>query len=248
MIELLMPPELALSIVGLLLGVSFFASFITAAFGLGGGAVLLALMAILLPPAALIPVHGVVQLGSNLGRAGTMLRHVVWASLPAFTVGSLIGVALGGVLAVNFPPWMVQVGIGCFIIWSVLARPPRWMATNAGLTGTISSFLTMFFGATGVFVAVFTKSLGLSRHGLVSTHAALMTVQHGLKSVMFAVLGFAFAPWAGLIIGMILFGLLGTLAGRQVLNRLTDHRFMLALNGILLVTAARLIWAGLTGE
>jgi hypothetical protein len=41
------------------------------AFGIGGGAALLAVMASLVPPAALIPVHGVVQVGSNLGRALT---------------------------------------------------------------------------------------------------------------------------------------------------------------------------------
>ncbi len=47
---------------------SFVGSFITAAFGIGGGALLLAIMATLMPPAALIPVHGVVQAGSNAGR------------------------------------------------------------------------------------------------------------------------------------------------------------------------------------
>lgn len=50
--------------------------------------------------------------------------------------------------------------------------------------GAISSFLTMFFGATGLFVASFTKSLKLPCDH-VATQAALMTVQHGVKTIAF---------------------------------------------------------------
>ncbi len=246
MIDLLMPPDVSAGVVTALLALSFGASFITAAFGLGGGSVMLASMAVLLPPTALIPIHGAVQTGSCVGRAATMLRHVVWERMPTFALGSGIGVVIGGMIAVNIPPWMVQVGVGLFIIWSVLSRPPEWVRKRALLTGLISSILTMFFGATGVFVATFTKAQNLGRHGLVATHAALMTVQHGLKVGMFAALGFAYLPWAGLIGGMILFGLAGTMSGQLVLNRLTDKRFMWALNAILLATALRLVWSGLT--
>lgn len=68
----LLPPDVAAPIVALLLGTSFLASLITVAFGIGGGALLLAVMAVTMPPAALIPVHGVVQVGSNLGRAESL--------------------------------------------------------------------------------------------------------------------------------------------------------------------------------
>ncbi len=51
-----------------LFAASFAGSFITVTFGLGGGVLVLALMASVLPTAALIPVHGVVQLGSKLFR------------------------------------------------------------------------------------------------------------------------------------------------------------------------------------
>lgn len=39
-------------------------------------------------------------------------------------------------------------------------------------------------------------------------------------------------------------GVAGTLAGRLVLNRIVDCRFLLILDAILLVLALRLIWAG----
>ena len=67
-----------------LVATSFAASLITVAFGIGGGGVLLAVMAILVPPAALIPTHGVIQIGSNLGRALITFGRIFWPAIPAF--------------------------------------------------------------------------------------------------------------------------------------------------------------------
>ncbi len=229
-----------------LLAASFAGSFATVALGIGGGSLMLAVMATLLPPAALIPVHGVVQLGSNVLRAALLLRQMHWPPFAAFAAGTLGGVALGGPIVVSLPPAIVQIGVGAFVIWSVLLNPPAWLSRAAGLTGLISSFLTMFFGATGVFVANFTKSLALGREAHVATHAGLMTLQHLAKILAFGLLGFAYGPWAwiiGLLIGV---GFLGTLAGRLVLVKLTDARFKLALDAILILISLRLIWAGVT--
>jgi uncharacterized membrane protein YfcA len=112
------------------------------------------------------------------------------------------------------------------------------------ITGTFSSFLTMFFGGTGPFVATYVKAQKLDRHAHVASHAMLMTVQHLLKTVAFGFLGFAFSTWAGLIGLLIVFGLLGTLVGRLLLARIDERRFKLALNAILAVLAARLIYSG----
>lgn len=243
---LLMPPGLTLAVVLGLLAVSFAASLITVAFGIGGGAVLLAFMATLVPPAILIPVHGVVQAGSNFGRMITLFRHISWQGIPMFALGSGVGVIIGGAVAVNIPPWAVQVSVGLFIIWSVFARPPQWMRRWAAVTGAISSFLTMFFGATGTFVAAYTKALRLERFSHVATHATLMTVQHGLKSVAFGFLGFAFGPWLPLTVAMIVIGFAGTLVGKLVLDKLSERRFGIALNAVLLLTATKLIWSGIS--
>ncbi len=244
MLEALLPPDLGIVVTSALLLASFGASFITAAFGIGGGAVLLAILASLLPAAVLIPVHGVVQIGSNLGRVAIMLRHVDWAIVPAFVGGSLVGVFLGGSIAVSIPAAAVQIGVGFFIIWSVFFRPPQLFRRWSALTGAFSSFLTMFFGATGPFVASYVKTLRLDREAHVATHSTLMTIQHVLKTIVFGLLGFAFGPWLPFVIVMIGFGFMGTVAGRQVLTRITNARFFWALNTILLVLAARLILAG----
>lgn len=228
-----------------LMAASFLGSFITVALGIGGGALLLAVMASLMPPMALIPVHGVIQLGSNALRAGLLIRHAYWPPFAVFALGTGIGAAVGGSVVVNLPPPVVMIGVGAFVIWNVLARPPKWMSHLPFVSGAISSFLTMFFGATGVFVASFTKSLALPRQAHVATHATLMTLQHALKVVAFGMLGFAFGPWIGFIALMIGAGFLGTLTGRMVLTRMSDRNFKRALDGVLLLLSAQLIWRGI---
>lgn len=228
-----------------LIAASFVASFITVSMGIGGGVLLLAVMASLLPAAALIPVHGVIQIGSNFIRAGVLARHIHWPPVAIFALGSLIGVIVGGALVVDLPSSVIQIGVGIFVIWSVLARPPKWLSDFPLITGGISSFLTMFFGATGVFVANFTKSLKLERRSHVATHAVFMSLQHALKVVVFGVLGFAFAPWIGFVIAMILGGFLGTMVGRLVLIRMGDVMFKRALNVVLMLISVQLIWAGI---
>jgi len=228
-----------------LLATSFAASFITVAFGIGGGGLLLAVMATLVPVSALIPVHGLIQLGSNGGRVAMLLRHVAWTAFPGFAIGSLIGCVAGGMILVELPANIVQVGVGLFVIWTVFARPPRWLRNMPVVTGLISSFLTMFFGATGLFVASFTKSLELPRHAHVATHGMLMTLQHGLKVVVFGFLGFAFAEWGLFVVAMILLGLCGTFTGRLFLDRFDERLFRRALDTLLVLISARLILAGL---
>lgn len=227
-----------------LIAISFLGSFITVAFGIGGGQVMLAVFATLLPAAAIIPVHGLVQLGSNVGRTALTFRHLQGGVVAMFAVGALIGVAIGMQFFVQLDPAVIQIGVGLFILWSILFRPPALMRRSAGIAGAISSFLTMFFGATGPFVAAFVKSLQLDKMGHTATHATLMTIQHTLKSIAFGFLGFAFSVWLGLIGLLIASGFVGTVVGRHVLLKVDENRFRLVLNIILTLLAARLIYAG----
>lgn len=228
----------------MLIAASFTGSFITVAFGIGGGIFLLAVMATLLPPVALIPVHGVVQAASNAGRFALLARNVLWSALPGFTIGSIIGCVAGGLIVVELPPGAIHIAVGPFVIWSVLARPPVWLRRFPAVTGVLSSVLTMFFGATGPFVASYTKSLGVERQGYVATHAALMTVQHSIKVVVFGFLGFAFAEWGIAIALMVAAGFAGTVTGKALLDRMPELTFQRILDVLLILVSLHLIWSG----
>ena len=239
----LLPPELPLWAAAALIALSAGTSFITAAFGLGGGVVLLGALATLLPPAALIPVHGVVQVGSNVGRTAIMARHIRFDILLPFALGAMAGAAVGGLIAVRLPPWLFHLGLGLFILWAAWGKaPPALGHKTLALGGAVSSFLTMFFGATGPFVASVIRTLKLDRLQHVGTFSACMVTQHGVKVAVFGLLGFAYAPWLPFMAAMIATGFLGTLVGRRVLQGFSDDRFRLVLNGVLTLLALRLLW------
>jgi uncharacterized membrane protein YfcA len=69
-----------------------------------------------------------------------------------------------------------------------------------------------------------------------------MVLQHGLKIAVFGLLGFNYAPYLPLVIGMIVTGFLATLVGRRVLHGMGDGRFRLALTILLTVLGLRLLW------
>jgi uncharacterized membrane protein YfcA len=232
---------------GLLVAASLVTSFISAAFGIGGGFTLIALLALLLPPAALVPVHGIVQLGSNAGRVGIMLKQVVWRPVLPFVIGTVIGASLGAMVVVQLPPWAVQLALGIFIIWAVFAKLPPIQQRYILLGGVVSSFLTMFFGATGNFIAAMVKTMNLDPVPHVATHSLMMTFQHLAKVLIFGLIGFQFGPYMILIIGMLISGFIGTIIGSRFLTKAGGRYFKPVLNTILSLAAARLIWAGVEG-
>ena len=243
----LLPPAMSLLDAGLLVAASLMTSFISAAFGIGGGFTLIALLALLLPPAALIPVHGIVQLGSNAGRVGIMLKQVVWRPVLPFVIGTVIGASLGAMVVVQLPPWAVQLALGIFIIWAVFAKLPPIQQRYILLGGVVSSFLTMFFGATGNFIAAMVKTMNLDPVPHVATHSLMMTFQHLAKVLIFGLIGFQFGPYMILIIGMLISGFIGTVIGSRFLTKAGGRYFKPVLNTILSLAAARLIWAGVEG-
>ncbi|HYG44650.1 MAG TPA: sulfite exporter TauE/SafE family protein, partial [Bordetella sp.] len=62
------PSEITPVFAAVLVATSFLTSALTAAMGLGGGVAMLAVLSLGLPVTSVLPVHGVVQMGSNSGR------------------------------------------------------------------------------------------------------------------------------------------------------------------------------------
>ena len=61
-------------------------------------------------------------------------------------------------MVVELPPAIIQVSVALFVIWSVVFETAQVAVALSDPDGGISSFLTMFFGATGLFVAGYTKA------------------------------------------------------------------------------------------
>ena len=247
----LLPEGLGAGAALLLVAASFFTSALTAAFGVGGGVAMLALMGVFVPVAALIPVHGTVQLGSNSGRVWHQRANVRLDITVPFAMGSVIGALIGVFVVVQLPDALLKMVLGVFIIavtWTKIPGIDRLGRAGLVVASTGLALLSMIVGATGPLMQVIlAQILANDRKALVATHAAAMTVQHGLKIVVFGLAGFAFRSWLPLIAAMIASGFLGTVYGTRLLDRLPEESFRRWFRIGLTVLALNLLWQGLQG-
>ncbi len=249
MIGFLFPESLSGPAASLLVIASFFTSGLTAAAGIGGGLLMLALMTYLIPIQALIPVHGLVQLGSNSGRSWVQRSSIDWRITRLFLVGGIFGATSGALLAAELPKHTLEVLLGIFILVLVWIKfPPLRNVGNTLVTtgGALTTFVSMFAGATGPLVAVFLSKLFEEHRQLVATHGATMTMQHGVKVLAFSAAGFAFWEWVPLVILMIVSGYLGTIAGTRIMDRLPEKTLKLAFKTILSIVALDLLRRGVS--
>ncbi|MGD9800173.1 MAG: sulfite exporter TauE/SafE family protein [Parvularculaceae bacterium] len=224
----LLPDGLSATSAAIVIFSSFFTSALTASFGLGGGLALLAVMSALMPASAVIPVHGVAQLGSNASRLALQRKSVVWPIALWFIAGSIVGSAIGARLYVEIPEALLQALIGAFVLVTVFGPQPKGFAPGVKTffaTGAASALLSMFVGATGPIAASMLRVTKLDKLKTVATHAAAMAGQHAIKSLAFGFIGFAYADWAFVIAAIIMAGFLGAAAGTRLLHALPEEKF-----------------------
>ncbi len=215
--------------------------------GLGGGVLLIGVLATIFPPAVVVPLHGAVLLGTNLGRAIMMRKEVLRHLLPAFMSGALLGAIIGGNVVVSLPIGILQTILGAFILYLCWFQPPAAMTYSPrkffalGAGGTLLGF---FVGASGSLMAPFVAAACPDRQQFVATHAFLMTFVHGLKILVFGFLGFAVADYLPLILPMIAMSIVGSWFGRIALRRMPEHLFRRIFQIVLSLLAVRLLWSG----
>lgn len=236
---------LAMTELLLLSTTALFTSAVTASMGIGGGVLLLAVMANILPPLALIPVHGLVQFGSNAGRAWMTRLHIDWQMVLYFSCGALLGGILGFSVLIQVPVGWLLVAVATFILYSVWGgKPEKHQLTNTGIAfaGLGTTTISMFVGATGPLVASFVFRQQYDKRTTVATFASCMTLQHLLKMVVFSVAGFTFWPWLLPVVLMVFCGLVGTWLGLKLLDKLPTELFKQTFRWVLTLLSLRLLW------
>ena len=246
MLEWLSPLSAGINL-GLVL-LSVLTSGLSAAAGIGGGTLLIIAMAQVMPATALIPVHGMVQLGSNGGRAAMTWRHIRRDIVIAFLPGVIVGALVAAWLMIRLPYGVLELCIAAFVLYSCWGPglPQRAVGrTGTVIVGAVTTLLSSLVGASGPMVASFVK-LGMSeRLPRVATFAACMTLQHTTKAFIFGFAGFVFRDWLGLMLAMVAAGFVGTWLGLRLLHRVTDHRFDFLFKWVLTLLALRLLWLGM---
>lgn len=229
----------------ILITISFFTSLGTAVLGLGGGLILIACMPGLVPPVAIIPVHSVAQLASNFSRAAFDLQSIRWEYGLSFFAGSLIGGALAAQLAVQISLDYIPLFIAAFILFNVWGKGIRISKRIKGeffTIGFIQTSLGMLVGATGPMGHATLIRKQIEKDQLVVTSALFMTITHAIKIVLFLFLGFSFAQYWMLCLGMVTAVIAGSYLGTHMRRRVPERHFRLVLKVLLTVLALRMIY------
>ncbi|WP_210398266.1 sulfite exporter TauE/SafE family protein [Motiliproteus sediminis] len=246
-VSVVIPPGLAGLDLLLLVATSFATALMTAVLGVGGGVALLAVTASILPPLAIIPVHGLVQAGANTNRAVLTRRHLNRSLFTDFTLGAVVGAVIAALIVVQLPADVILLAVGSFVLyltWGPKLPHKALRGWPLRFAAALTTLISMFVGASGPLVAAFTQQLSAERFVRVATFSACMSVQHGLKIAVFGGLGFAFSDWLGLIAAMIVSGFAGTWIGLHLLTKVSNEQFSRVFRWVLTLLALRLLYTG----
>jgi uncharacterized membrane protein YfcA len=230
--------EVDLSIWIVLLVAAFMTSSLSAVIGMGGGMTLLAIMATVLPPASIVPLHGVVQLCSNSSRVLVFLKHVRWKIffvyttllIPAAFIASQV---LGAMKFGQLKP-LIGIWILVFLVWRrkkpTLRQPPLWVYAPLGLA---TGFISVFVGATGPFLAPFFLRDDFNKEEIIATKAVCQAAVHLFKIPVFMSVGFDFSAELPFLASMVVAVVLGSLLGKRLLRQLSQAVFMKVFEAVL---------------
>ena len=196
-----------------------------------------------------VPLLTVAQLVGNLARAALGYSEIRWRPVGMFLVTAIPFAALGAMSFVALPKPMIVRLVGAAILLFVLVRVLgliRMRAGNGVLLGggAVVGFLSGLVGSAGPLGAAVFLSLNLPPVAYVASEAVTTIAMHGVKTVIYGS-RLAFSPsfWP---IALLLGGamVLGTWAGKRLIERMSVTWFRRFVAGLLVVIAVQMVVAG----
>jgi len=224
----------------------FVTATVSAILGMAGGVTLLGVMTALLPAPVVVPLHGIVQLGSNWTRTWAFRRHVRWSIFFAFMLPAVVGVGIAASIWAGLELTWFRAWVGAFILFFLVWRrykpdlrnPPIWSYAALGLA---AGLLAIFVGASGPFLAPFFLRDDFENEEVIATKAICQTWLHLLKIPAFLALSFDYAPYAPMLVGLVVAVIGGTYFGKHLLSRISKDRFVFWFQLVLAILAVYLI-------
>ena len=223
-------------------------STITSMVGAGGGTALVLVMLYVLPPAAVVPVHGCIQLVANITRVSLMWRYMNWPIILRFISLMPIGVYLGLQLYNRLEPTGIQLIIAAGILISLFARAPQSMK-QARLPksayipiGLVIGFGNMIVGTLAPLLAAILRLEVLSKEQTVATLGFFGLMGNVFKIAGFTFVGFAFLAYLPLIIPASIATIAGGFIGKGLLLRSSNQFFNRAFKAVIALLSIKMIF------
>ena len=237
---------MALSLSALMIGTAFLSGI----FGMAGGLILIGVLLMLLPLPAAMVLHAVTQMASKGWRAILWWRHIEWKIAAASVAGSVIAVGLWSIwlYVPDKAVALLLLGISPFIVRAIPASVlPKTLGPGQMLVGSaICMMLMLTAGVTGPLLDTLFLRSPLERRQIVATKAACQLFSHSLKLVYFGLLidqSGSVEPWFLAI--AVASSMIGTSAGKFLLEKLSDKQFRTWSNRIITAIAGYYVGYGL---
>lgn len=226
---------------------SFAAAALAAVAGFGGAAVLLPILVSVFGVRDAIPILTVAQLIGNGSRVWFNRGELALPVVGWFALGSVPFSLVGGILFASAPLPALKRLLGLFLLLIVVYRH---LGTTSGfrpslhgfaVIGALFSFLSALLGSVGPLMAPLFLAYGLVKGAYIGTEALATVVMHVTKLVAYGgteVLTFNNAG-IGLALGPIM--ILGSYAGKKILDRMPERVFVVIVEATLVVAGIRFL-------
>lgn len=232
---------------------AFITTKISAITGMAGGVLLFSFMSLFMSLETLIPIHGLVQLGSNSSRLYFLREHALGKIVSSFAIGALFGA--GGATwlkSIVDIPSEYPISFVVILIIYVLFKPKRlpelaipfW---SYSFVGVVAGFLGIFIGTVGPFISVFFVRSDLSKEQIVSTKSFIQGFIHLIKVPAFMFLGYDYLGILPLSVSMIVAAIFGAKVGVMILRKIDQKVFVMLFKICLFSGACRLAYKVIVG-
>jgi uncharacterized membrane protein YfcA len=217
-------------------------SFLSGIFGMAGGMILMGVLLTLLTVPEAMALHAVAQVASNGWRGALWIGHVRWRPVAAYVSGCVVALAILSLIQFvpSKPLALLMLGVSPFVVRLLPQsfRPDPLRFAHCAAYGSACMSLMLLAGVAGPLLDTLFLSGDLNRKEIIATKAICQIFAHLAKLVYF---GGLIAQATGIDLGLaamvVAASMVGTVAAKPVLERLTDVQYRRWANWIVITIA-----------
>ncbi len=232
-------------------------SSISAVIGMGGGIILLGIMAILIPEGYMvIALHGIIQMVSNGTRTFVFQDHIKKKLISEYLIGALIGLGLSVFIVYELMHFYdvssanqikfdyLKPIIGLYIRWYLYLRGTKKEQKNKLfiIVGFIGGLCSIFIGAVGPLIAPFFLRNDLNKENIIANKAACQIITHiGKIPIFMYFFHVNYIEQSYILLPLIISVYIGTNIGKKLLGSISEETFKMIFKVCLTIIALRLV-------